>query len=205
MVGWTRGLATGNGACRAIVSLGFRKGTKAKSVQSVVCRNLVIICVLRLLCNSGRPVTTLMGCSYDTYRKLIRSAQVQARLETGYTPHSPRAGFATESIAEGRDVVSVRESGRWLSGTSLRVYLDLVGAASLAQQHKVQGREHDLIFAATNFLESLPGAFDFQRAEDHHGSQERDAFARTRCEAATASSGSSSAKTFRSTKCFWPG
>ena len=102
-----------------------------------------------------------------------------AKLEAGYTPHSARAGFATESIAEGRDFVSVRESGRWLNDTSLRVYLDLVGAASLAQQHKVQGIEHELLFAATNFLELLPGARDFQRAEDHHGSQECDAFART--------------------------
>ena len=39
-------LATGNGACRAIISLGTRKGTKAKMIQSVVCRNPVIIGVL---------------------------------------------------------------------------------------------------------------------------------------------------------------
>ena len=121
-----------------------------------------------------------MGCSYDTYRKYIRIAHVQARLEAGYTPHSPRANFATEPFAEGQDFVSVREGGSWLSDTSLRVYLDLVGAASLAQQHKVQGREHELIFAATVSPEFLPGALEFQRAEDHHGSQERDAFARTR-------------------------
>ena len=92
-----------------------------------------------------------MGCSYDTFRRLIRDAQVAARLEAGYTPDSAGAGFATESIAEGRGFVTLRESGRWLSDTSLRVYLDLVGAASLAQQHKVHGREHELIFAATNF------------------------------------------------------
>ena len=88
-------------------------------------------------------------------------------------------GFATESIAEGQDFVSVREGSRWLSDTSLRVYLDLVGAASLAQQHKVQGREHELIFAATHFLEFLPGAFEFQRARDHNGSKEQDPFTRT--------------------------
>ena len=109
-----------------------------------------------------------MGCSYDTYRTLIRSAQAQAKLDAGYTPH------------KGQDFVSVREGGRWLSYTSLRVYLDLVGAAFLAQQHKVQNRQQEFIFAASHSLDFLPGAFGFQRAKDQHGSSARDPFARAR-------------------------
>ena len=159
--------AAGRGDVRAVVALGTRKGTKAKRIQSVVCRNPVIIGILRWLCNTCKPGSTLMGISYDGYRKLFRSSQAQAALEAGYTPHSPRAGFATESIAEGQDFVSVREAGRWLSDSSLRIYLDLVGAASLAQQHKLQGREHELIYAASHFLEYLPGASAFQRSEDY--------------------------------------
>ena len=61
----------------------------------------------------------------------------------------------------------MREAGRWLSDSSLRIYLDLVGAASLAQQHKLQGREHELVYAASYFLEYLPGASAFQRSEDY--------------------------------------
>ena len=108
-------LATGDGACRAIISLGTPKGAKAKMIQSVVCRNPVILGVLRWLCKSCKPNTTLMGCSYDTYRKLIRSAQVQARLEAGYTPHSPRTGFAMESIAESMGGFPFRECGLGVS------------------------------------------------------------------------------------------
>ena len=159
-----------------MVSLGTRKSTKAKRVQSVVVRNPLIIGLLRWLVHSCTAESSLMGCSYDTYRKLLRSAQEQSRLEAGYSPHSPRAGFATESIAEGADFVSVREAGRWLSDTSLRVYLDVVGAASLAASQKAAGREHELVFAATNLLSYLPGATKFQRQEDHHGADVRDAF-----------------------------
>ena len=71
-------LATGSSACRAIISLGTRKGTKANIIQSVVCRNHVIIGVVRWLCSSCKPNSTIMGCLYDTVRKLIRSAQVQS-------------------------------------------------------------------------------------------------------------------------------
>ena len=162
-------MAGGGQACRAIVALGTRRSTKAKRIQSVVVRNPIVIGVLRWLVRTCKPKSTLMGCSYDSYRKLIRSVQAQACLEAGFTPHSPRAGFATESIAEGQDFVSVREGGRWLSDSSLRVYLDLVGAAALSQQHKVEGREFELVYAATNFLDFLPGAHACQRAEDHYG------------------------------------
>ena len=169
-------LAAGAGAVRAIVSLGTRKSTKAKRIQSVIVRNPFVIGVLRWLIHTCAPQATLMGCSYDTYRKLLRTAQTSARLEAGYTPHSPRAGFATESIAEGLDFVAVREAGRWLSDTSLRVYLDLVGAASLAQLQKQQGREAELVYAATHVLDFFPGALKFQHREDHEGAATEDIF-----------------------------
>ena len=170
-------LASGAKSVRAIIALGTRKSTKAKRVQSVVCRNPTIIGLLRWPVHTCTAGSSLMGCSYDTYRKLLRAAQEQSGLEAGYTPHSPRAGFATESIAEGADFVSVREAGRWLSDTSLRVYLDLVGAASLAASQKAAGREHELVFAAKNFLAFFPGAENYQRQEDHDGAVISDYYA----------------------------
>ena len=169
-------LAAGSGFVRAIVSLGTRKSTKAKRVQSVVVRNPLIIGLLRWMLHVCVRESSLMGCSYDTYRKLLLSAQKKSGLDSGYTPHSPRAGFATESIAEGIDFVSVREAGRWLSDTSLRVYLDLVGAASLAATHRAAGREHELVYAAKNFLKFFPGADSFQREADHNGAVTADAY-----------------------------
>ena len=49
-----------------------------------------------------------------------------------FTPHSGRAGFATDALLAGRDFTSIREDGRWLSDASLRVYLDAVAMCSLA-------------------------------------------------------------------------
>ena len=169
-------LAAGSGFVRAIVSLGTRKSTKAKRVQSVVVRNPLIIGLLRWMVHVCVRDSSLMGCSYDTYRKLLLSAQKKSGLDSGYTPHSPRAGFATESIAEGIDFVSVREAGRWLSDTSLRVYLDLVGAAALAAVHRAAGREHELVYAASNFLKFFPDSESFQRESDHHGAVAGDAY-----------------------------
>ena len=41
------------------------------------------------------------------------------------------------------DFVELREQGRWLSDTSLRVYLDVLGAASLECEMKLKGlHEH---------------------------------------------------------------
>lgn len=164
---------------RAVVALGTRKSTKAKRVQSVVVRNPVVIGLLRWLVKTAQESSkdcTLMGCSYDSYRNLLRSTQAQAGLAGSYTPHSPRAGFATESVAEGQDFVTVREGGRWLSDSSLRIYLDLVGAASLDQQHRLSGRGPELAWAAAHFLDFLPGAADCQLLADYNGASCEDPF-----------------------------
>ena len=67
-------LAAGSGVIRAIVSLGTRKSTKAKRMQSVVVRSPLIIGLLRWLVHSCTAESSLMGCSYDTYRRLLLSA-----------------------------------------------------------------------------------------------------------------------------------
>jgi len=50
----------------------------------------------------------------------------EARIPQRYTPHCPRAGWATTRFAQGQSFVSLREDGRWRSDTSLRIYLDVV-------------------------------------------------------------------------------
>ena len=58
-------IAGGSNGIRAIVALGIRKGTKAKRTQSVVCRNPVVIGILRWLCRTCKHGSTLMGISDD--------------------------------------------------------------------------------------------------------------------------------------------
>ena len=169
-------LSQGSTGCRAIIALGTRKSTKAKRIQSVVVRNPVVIGLLRWMISVATPGGTLMGCSYDSYRKYLRSCQAQARLECGYSPHSPRAGFATESVAEGYDFVAIREGGRWLSDSSLRIYLDLIGAAQLSAQAKLEGRESELAWAARHFVSFLPGAEACFRVSDFENGTFEDPF-----------------------------
>eukprot|EP00959_Pyramimonas_sp_CCMP1952_P295399 6178501-Pyramimonas_sp.AAC.1 len=48
--------------------------------------------------------------------------------DRGWSPHSPRSGWATDSRAEGASFAEIREGGRWVSDFSLRIHLDVRGA-----------------------------------------------------------------------------
>ena len=47
-----------------------------------------------------------------------------------YSPHSPRAGFASEGFLSHKSFTDLREEGRWTSDSSLRIYLDVIATAS---------------------------------------------------------------------------
>ena len=57
----------------------------------------------------------------------------------GYTPHSPRAGFASERFADGESFTSLKETGRWLADTSLRTYIDVISASTVAVKYEAAG------------------------------------------------------------------
>ena len=93
---------------------------------------------------------------------LFRSIQAKLGLQQlGFSPHSPRAGFATEAIADGADFVSVREAGRWLADSSLRTYVDLVRVAAIATEFELAG-----IAAAVDYTEAHIADF-FPAARPH--------------------------------------
>ena len=71
----------------------------------------------------------------------------------GWTPHSPRAGFASESRALGFSFLEVREIGRWVADKSLRTYIDVVSAGSIAVNLQSQGLRPALAFAEEHWLE----------------------------------------------------
>ena len=49
----------------------------------------------------------------------------------GWTRRSGWAGYASDSRAEGISFEEIREGGRWQSDSSLRRYLDIIGASSI--------------------------------------------------------------------------
>jgi hypothetical protein len=120
------------GSQHAIVTLGARTGTKLKRPQAVIFRAQVdqfAIAFLTWLMATAQPGGCLVGLTYGQYAYRLQKACRKLGLPR-YTPHSPRAGWATHQVLLGRDFVSIREEGRWTVDASLRVYLDVLSSAS---------------------------------------------------------------------------
>ena len=52
--------------------------------------------------------------------------------------------------------VELREAGRWVSDSSLRIYVDIVAASSISIQLRTKGLLPALSFAAEHALEYFP-------------------------------------------------
>ena len=90
--------------------------------------------LVRLLAASTPKGQPLVGSGdLATFQKLLEWLNSAFGL-SGYSPHSPRAGFASDGLLSGVDFVTLREEGRWLSDSSLRIYLDLVSTAVQSAQ-----------------------------------------------------------------------
>ena len=87
-------------------------------------------------------------------RRDLSICAVQGKLlgipQIGFTSHSGRAGFASEARPGGRDFVEIREEGRWLSDSSLRVYIDVVSAASIDLELSLSGLKSAIQFAQSH-------------------------------------------------------
>ena len=74
-----------------------------------------------------QPLTSLR--SIAQYRKLLEWAGQRMKFSTAFSPHSPRAGWATEQFLSHVPVATIKLKGRWASESSLKIYLDVLGAA----------------------------------------------------------------------------
>ena len=132
-----RGEAAGN----LIVALGARTGTKVKRPQVTMVSEtsepelVALMACLRQMTSSGR----LFPHSRKELADELRSLEGKLSLTVGWTPHSPRAGFASDLRAAGWSFSEVREAGRWQADSSLRTYLDIVQASQIAVTVQAQG------------------------------------------------------------------
>ena len=92
--------------------------------------DLMILLAFWRSTTAGVRVTTLgsLGQYATALRQAARALGAEA---IGWTPHSARAGWATYRRMAGKDFSELREKGRWESGVSLQVYLDVVGSVEL--------------------------------------------------------------------------
>ena len=121
----------------AIVGLGIRGGTKNKRPQAVNVdpgewRTHLLIRMLMEAATWGCTFTHLRTTTAFNY--LIKKACRMAGIKMVWTCHAARAGWATEAWMRGVPFTQLRELGRWKSDSSLRVYLDAVGAMAIQNE-----------------------------------------------------------------------
>lgn len=85
------------------------------------------------IAGAGRPICgghdERLGRSAINY--IIEHRRIQAELPRGVTPHSLRAGFATESYEEGADQLAIRRHGGWTDDSAaFNVYIREVDAVA---------------------------------------------------------------------------
>ena len=122
----------------ATISLGTRgRPTKAKRAQwvSLSPSDDPVGCYLIAAFYLGtRPGERLSGVStVGEYNRLLALACKAWKIEKlRITGHSARAGWATRLRQMGIPFPEVKEKGRWTQDTSLRTYLDVVGAQNIS-------------------------------------------------------------------------
>ena len=95
--------------------------------------NPMLLALLRWLIKDIPEDHLTIGYSYAQYRRLLVQVCDRAGFKSlHFTPHSPRSGFATELFAQGVPFERIKSLGHWTSDQSLRTYLDVVIAASIA-------------------------------------------------------------------------
>ena len=138
-----------------VVGLGLRAGTKLKRPQTVTVRvseDPDIVEVLRRLKNTTIPGSRCIPYSLYQYRTWLKRAEESYGIEANWSPHSPRAGYASEARALGKSFVETREEGRWTSDTSLRIYIDLAESASIGLKLRLSGLAAAQEWAITHWL-----------------------------------------------------
>ncbi|CAE8633163.1 unnamed protein product [Polarella glacialis] len=143
----------------SIISLGVKAGTKVKRPQvSLLCslRHPVASLCLRLLVLSTPPGCLLLpSIVLLKFQRTLKEACERLRLPP-FTPHSPRAGFASECMLAGMDFISIGEAGRWKADCSLRVYLDTIAVAAQQAALATQNWTEVIIDIKDNFLLTYP-------------------------------------------------
>ena len=124
--------------------LGLKSGTKSGRPQFVLVRTEYHLHLMRPIRLALDPEESITGLRHlGAYNLLIRQgAEVYGLYGTGWTPHSPRAGYCTNLSLP--CVVSaipeMSETCRWYSIKTLRQYLDVVGGAASTPSRSLEAR-----------------------------------------------------------------
>ena len=100
-----------------------------------------------------KPGQNLTNLNYNRFRGILDRALKDLDLaDLGYTPNSPRAGWATTLCLGGMPFTEIQERGRWQKAATLRIYLDAV-ATSTVLLHNTQTLFTFAAYVDENFVE----------------------------------------------------
>ena len=127
----------------AVFRLGFRRGTKAGREQFAlfdIDSDQLLWRVFTIAIMLTDPGDRIFPFSLSTVSSWLKKVQADLLLtELLITPHSPRVGFCSDAVADGRPAPEIKEAGRWISEASFRLYLDVVGSLHVAQALRLKG------------------------------------------------------------------
>ncbi len=149
----------------AVLVLGIRAGTKAKRPQTVLLKSPRKIALLRWLLQGLEPDDLLIGYTYEQYRRISQKTCTDLQLDhTGWSPHSPRAGFASDMVAAGEGFQKTRELGRWVSESSFRTYVDVTAASAIMVTFRLRSLTEAMAYACAHLLTFFEGSSEHLRA-----------------------------------------
>ena len=140
---------------RVSIRLGVEVSTKVKREQYVLLdlhEQPVVFKLLEWLVGVTSPEDRLFPFSDSFYNNSFKLAEQHFRLQVGWTAHSGRAGFATDRVARGVPAAEVQALGRWLSDSSFRCYIEVVGSLSIQAKVSAQGLANTALWCKANAL-----------------------------------------------------
>lgn len=140
---------------RVSIRLGVEVSTKVKREQFVLVdlqEQQVVFRLLEWLVDSTASEDRFFPFSYSYYNNSFKLAEQHFRLQVGWTAHSGRAGFATDRVARGVPAAEVQALGRWLSDSSFRCYIDVVGSLSIQAKVSSKGLANTALWCRVHAL-----------------------------------------------------
>ena len=112
-----------------------KEGTKVGRPQYVMCApahaDMAELLIQAFTNSSVRGVRLTNLGDVAHFNRILAKAAHMMRLSNHFTPHSARAGWATELRLAGTTFQELQEMGRWECPKTLRMYLDVAGILSL--------------------------------------------------------------------------
>ena len=125
---------------QVVVRLGHAVSTKVRREQFALLDTRVhekLWHALSLAASLTPPACRLFPFSIASFSHWLKRAQDELSLPLGITPHSGRAGFVSDGVADGRSSNDIRSAGRWASESSFRIYVDVVGSLHVSSASSV--------------------------------------------------------------------